>query len=299
MLRSRALAAEMEIGFVTAFLCGALALLSPCSALLLPAFFSSTVGARVRLVVHGTVFYFGLVLTLVPFGLGLGAFGTLFITQRGLIIAITSIVLVVLGIAQILGIGFDLSRFVPGAHALHQKAHARTGLVRTLLLGAVSGIAGFCAGPILGAVLTLAIGQGSTWAAGALLAVYAAGMVVPLVVIAALWERLGTRGRALLRGRTFTILGRELHTTSVITGLLILSVGIVFWTTNGLVGVPALIPTDVQTWAQERSSLLANPLFDILAILAIAAIVLTVWDLRRRRRLRQQTNQHPDTARRT
>ncbi len=35
----------MDIGFVTAFVGGTLALLSPCAALLMPAFFASTVGA--------------------------------------------------------------------------------------------------------------------------------------------------------------------------------------------------------------------------------------------------------------
>ena len=41
--------------------------------------------------------------------------------------------------------------------------------------------------------------------AGTLLAVYGAGMVVPLLLLAALWGRIGVRTRALLRGRTFTV----------------------------------------------------------------------------------------------
>ena len=149
----------MEIGFLTAFLGGMLALLSPCSALLLPAFFASTVGAKLQLLMHGAVFYAGLVLTLVPFGLGLGALGALLVSERGLIIAVTSIVLVLLGIAQVFGFGFDLSRIIPGASRVQQNASNRTGLLRTLLLGAVGGVAGFCAGPILGAILTLALAQ--------------------------------------------------------------------------------------------------------------------------------------------
>lgn len=273
----------MQIGFVTAFLGGVLALLSPCSALLLPAFFASTVGAKLKLLVHGGVFYLGLVLTLVPFGLGIGALGTLFMEQRGLVIAATSVVLVVLGVLQVLGFGFDVSRMLPGTGALQQRASARKGLARTLLLGAVSGVAGFCAGPILGAVLTLALGQGSSLMAGALLAVYGAGMVVPLVIIAALWERLGARGRRLLRGRAITVFGRQLHTTSLITGLLIIGVGLLFWFTNGLVSLPSLVPTSVQAWAQEQGAVFASPVFDVLGIVALAGIVLWVWAVARRR----------------
>ncbi|GAA1316270.1 cytochrome c biogenesis CcdA family protein [Leucobacter albus] len=273
----------MEIGFVTAFLGGALALLSPCSALLLPAFFASTVGSKLQLLVHGATFYLGLALTLVPFGLGVGALGSLFIEQRGLVIAATSAVLVVLGVLQALGFGFDVSRMVPGAGAVQRRASGRTGLVRTLLLGAVGGVAGFCAGPILGAVLTLALGQGSTHVAGAMLAVYGAGMVVPLVVIAALWERLGARGQRLLRGRSVRVFGRDLHTTSLVTGLLIAGVGLLFWLTNGLVSLPTLVPTAVQAWVQERGAVFASPVFDVLGIALLAALALWWWVVSRRR----------------
>lgn len=279
----------MEIGFVTAFIGGILALLSPCSALLLPAFFASSVGTKLKLLVHGSVFYLGLVVTLVPFGLGLGALGSLFLDQRGMVIAITSIVLVALGVLQVLGLGFDFSRILPGAAKLHQKASARKGLIRTFLLGAVSGVAGFCAGPILGAVLTLAMGQGSTWAAGILLAIYGAGMVVPLIVIAALWQKLGTRGQRFLRGRTITVFGRQLHTTSLITGLLIIGVGLLFWFTNGLVSMPSLVPTDVQAWAQTQGAVLSNPLFDVIAIVVLAGIALGIWVMARRKAATKST----------
>lgn len=40
----------MEVSILTAFLGGALALLSPCGAFLLPGFFATTVTTRVRLI---------------------------------------------------------------------------------------------------------------------------------------------------------------------------------------------------------------------------------------------------------
>lgn len=278
----------MEIGFLTAFLGGLLALLSPCSALLLPAFFASTVGTKLQLLAHGAVFYLGLVLTLVPFGLGLGALGALLVSERGLIIAFTSVVLVILGVVQVFGVGFDLSRILPGMNRMQQGASTRTGFLQTMLLGAVGGVAGFCAGPILGAILTLALAQSNPWSAGAMLAVYGAGMVVPLIIIAALWRKMSNRGRSLLRGRAFALFGREFHTTSVITGMVIIAVGVLFWLTNGLVTMPALIPTDVLAWLQERGALLADPIVDIIVILILAGIALTIWAVRRRRKARSE-----------
>lgn len=274
----------MEVSLLTAFLGGTLALLSPCGALLLPAFFASTITARLGLVVHAGTFYAGLAITLVPLGLGLGALGSLFASGREVLVAVTAAVLILLGLAQAAGFGFDLSRVLPGASGLHEHASTRSGPVQTLLLGAASGVAGFCAGPILGAVLTLAIAQGDTLGAGILLAVYGAGMVVPLMALAAVWGRLGTRGRALLRGRGYTVLGRRLHTTSMLSGLLIITVGVLFWLTNGLVSMPSLLPTSAQAWLQGHSALLAHPRIDLLAILVLAAVAMLAWSAARRRR---------------
>lgn len=274
----------MEISLLTAFLGGILALLSPCGALLLPAFFASVIGQRIRLLAHGGVFYLGLVLTLVPLGLGLGAMGSLLTEYRHILIIATSGILVVLGIAQAAGFGFDMAKALPGADSLNQKAHQRSGFVRTILLGAASGVAGFCAGPILGAILTLAVAQGNSLNAGAMLAVYGLGMVVPLLILAAVWHKLSPRVLQMIRGRGFRFLGRDLHTTSVVTGLLIAAMGVVFWTTNGLVTAPSLLPTDLQRGLQSFSSVVANPLVDVILIGLLIVSFTVVWAVRRSRK---------------
>ncbi|HLR47686.1 MAG TPA: cytochrome c biogenesis CcdA family protein [Corynebacterium sp.] len=272
----------MDIGLLSAFLGGVLALLSPCAALLLPAFFASSVGAGPRLLVHGLVFYLGLLTLLVPLGLGVGFIGGLLTTHRQAIVVISSLVLIVLGITQLFGHGFDLSRMLPGQSALQSSAAAATGLGKSFILGMTSSIAGFCAGPILGAVLTLAATSGNAVVSALILSAYGAGMVLPLLIIVLLWNKLGQRGQSALRGRVFTFLGRQWHTTSVVTGLLVILVGIVFWTTNGLVGVPQLVPDETQAWLQESAGLLRNPIFDIVMIIMVAAVVLLMWWKRQR-----------------
>lgn len=287
----------MDIGLLAAFLGGALALLSPCGALLLPAFFASSVGGGLRLGLHAVTFYLGLVVVLVPLGLGIGALGALFVDYRSTIVVAASVLLIGFGVVQLLGLGFSPARLIPGAQGLHQKAAARTGLVKTLLLGAASGLAGVCSGPILGAVLTLAAARGDAILAGALLAVYAGGMVLPLVLIAWAWTRMSDRARRALRGRSFTVLGRELHTTSVVTGVLLIGVGVLFWVTNGLVTAPELVPSGVQLWLQERGAQLSGPVVDILAIVLVAGVILAVWA--RRGRTRRSAEHPSDQSHRT
>lgn len=274
----------MDVGLLAAFLGGTLALLSPCGALLLPAFFSSLVGAGERLWLHGVVFYAGLAVVLVPLGVGAGGVGALFVTHRDTVIVVASLVMIVLGVVMIVGGGFDMTRVFPGFRRFQAFTARRSGVVRSLLLGMSSGVAGFCAGPILGAVLTLAAVQDSVVASGALLAVYGAGMVIPLLALAVVWGQLGDRSRRVLRGRTVTVWGRQFHTTSLVTGLLIIVVGVVFWVTNGLVSMPALIPTSVQATLQQWVSGLSGPVVDIAVILVLAGVALTVWWVRQRSR---------------
>src|SRR5699024_10574919 len=81
----------------------------------------------------------------------------------------------------------------------------------------------------------------------------------------------------LLRGKTFTVFGREFHTISVFTGLVIIAVGILFWTTNGLVQMPELLPTSASAWLQESTAVLSHPIFDILLIVAVVGVVLWLW----------------------
>ena len=63
----------------------------------------------------------------------------------------------------------------------------------------------------------------------------------------------------------------------MLTGLLIIGIGILFWRTNGLVGVPELVSLDTQASLQNAAQVLTNPIFDILAILVITAVILAIW----------------------
>src|SRR5690625_3980601 len=103
----------MTISVLAAVLGGALALLSPCSALLLPAFFASSTGVGARLAGHVSVFFAGLLVVLVPLGLGASAIGAFFTANRAVLIWVAGIIIIGFGIMQLLGWGFDLQRLLP------------------------------------------------------------------------------------------------------------------------------------------------------------------------------------------
>lgn len=267
-----------EIGLLAAFAAGILALLSPCSALLLPSFFAyAFVDAR-ELVLRTGVFYLGLLITLVPLGTGVGFASELFYGHRATLITVAGWTIIAMGVLQLLGRGFTL----PFVGKLQEWSNNRrgTGWPSTLILGAVYGLAGFCAGPALGAILTVAATSGSPWQGGMLLAVYGLGMTAPLLLLAALWDRYDLGSRGWLRGRTLKLGWLRVHTTSAIAGLLFIGIGVLFLRFDGTAGITGFLGVDTVDFefaAQEAVSrwAAAVPAWALpAAILAGAAIVI-------------------------
>ncbi len=266
----------VEVSFVASFLGGLLSLLSPCSALLLPAFFAYAFQSRFELVWRTAVFFLGLVATLVPLGMGLAAVSRLVYGYRGTLILVSGLVIIGLGILQIAGRGFS---FVPSRYG-----GVRGGsLVSTFALGAVYGFAGFCSGPILGAVLTVAASSGSPLYGAGLLATYAAGMAAPLFGIALLWDRFDLGRRRWLRGQEITLPGGvSVHSTNLVSGAMFILLGtvfIVFQGTSALEGFYAANgATDVAFAAERWVNGLAESA-PVAVMLALAALILIAFVL--------------------
>ena len=270
------------IGYLGAFLGGTLTLLSPCSALLLPAFFAYAFAGTVRLLGRTLVFYLGLAAVLVPLGMGSAQASTLVYGHQAALTTAAGLVLIGFGLLQIAGGGFT----IPGITRLQARIRG-TSLLSVLALGAVSGLAGFCAGPVLGAVLTVAAGTGQSARGAALLAVYAAGMAAPLFALAAAWDRLGISGRRWLRGRGIRLGPLRLHTIPVISGLIFTGLGLVFLRYHGTAGLTGLLsPRSLDGWdnrLQDAVTAVGTHVPDValIAAAALAVITVTAWRLRR------------------
>jgi cytochrome c biogenesis protein CcdA len=276
-----------SIGFPAAFLGGLLALLSPCSALLLPSFFAYSFTSRGKLLARTGLFYLGLAVTLVPLGAAGSFAGRLFYGHRDLLIAVGGWTIIAMGLLQILGKGFAAG-FAQRAAAAGGRAGGRrpdTG-ISVLLLGMVYGLAGFCAGPILGSILTVAAVGGSPLAGGALLAVYALGMAVPLFLLALLWDRFDLGGRRWLRGRELT-LGRHLriHSTALLSGLFFILLGTLFLAFDGASALPGLLDVDQEFALEQRVKELGSAVSGLTLLLIAGAVVLSAvaWRLLRPR----------------
>ena len=211
-----------ELSFVAVFLGGVLSILSPCSALLLPAFFAVAFTSRVALLRAAILFYAGLATIFVPLGLGVSFVASLFFDQRPLIILAGGALLVGFGIIELAGGGFAV---LPGTAARLSTARGRSAAYAT---GLAYGFAGFCTGPILGGVLTVAASATVPLEGAALLATYALGMTAPVFVLALLWDRFRLGERALLRRTTLRFGRLTMPASRALAGVLFILMGVSF-----------------------------------------------------------------------
>jgi cytochrome c biogenesis protein CcdA len=283
----------VEASFLASFLGGVLSLLSPCSSLLLPAFFAYAFQSRRELVGKTIVFYLGLAATLVPLGMGISAVSALVYGHRGTLITASGLLIIALGILQLAGGGFTIGPLA----RLGGKVQGDAGSAPSAFaLGAVYGFAGFCSGPILGAILTVAAASGEALRGAALLAVYAAGMAAPLFLLAALWDRLDLGRRRWLRGREISLGRFRLHTTNLLSGLMFIILGVIFITYEGTSSLAGFYESNGATDLAFAAELKTNDLVrrvPAAALLGALAVLSAALILRRfLRRGEQESVEH-------
>jgi len=279
------------VGVLGAFLGGLLTLISPCSAMLLPSFFAYAFDNLGKLIARTAAFYLGLCLTLVPLGAAAGFFGALLTQHRETLTLAGGMLLVCLGILQLSGRGFGI-----GAA---QRATGRITIssgFSVVALGAVYGLAGFCAGPLLGSVLTMSATAGDPVSGGLFLAIFALGMAAPLFLIALLWERFELGNRRWLRGKELAFGRFRVHTTNLVSGLLFVGLGVLFIVTEGTANLGGIASVDLQyslsTWLTQVTSRIPNLV--VVLVIAVLALGIAVWRLRRARRERGAQESKPE-----
>ncbi|CAN5488765.1 hypothetical protein BH20CHL7_BH20CHL7_09850 [soil metagenome] len=158
-------------------------------------------------------------------------------------------------------------------------------MAATYALGLVYGIGGFCSGPLLGGVLTIAGASGGALDGALLLTIFAAGMAAPLLILALLWERLGSAGRGRLRGREIQIGPWTRHTSVVISSTMFIVLGIafiVFQGGNALGGIYAALGAsdlalEIETTVRRLATDAPLVLAAIVATPVALTLVLLLW----------------------
>ena len=207
-----------------AFLGGVLTLCAPCSVMLLPAFFSYAFRSPSQLIARCGIFWLGLMTPLVPLGIALSSVVALIREHASVITHIVAVLVICAGFITIAALDFPKVRLRSPRPA---PSGEKSTPIAVYLLGITYGIAGVgCAGPILGAVLATSALGGSPVTGAISMIFYSAGMAFPLLLLALVWRKTAGRVQAIVRPKPLRFLGRETTWTNVISGVVLIALGL-------------------------------------------------------------------------
>lgn len=182
--------AQVTIGL--AFLAGLASFLSPCVFSLVPAYVGylggraaggeATENNRFVTFTHGLAFVLGFSIVFITLGVATSAFGRLLFDLRFILSKVGGIVVIIFGLHMI---GVFRIPFLEYDTRVQQVPDRRWGYLSSGLMG-VFFSAGWapCVGPVLGAILTLALNGGSISTGISLLSAYSAGLAIPFLLAA-------------------------------------------------------------------------------------------------------------------
>ena len=185
----------MDISQVTlglAFLAGLASFLSPCVFALVPAYIGylggraaggeATQSNRFITLSHGLAFVLGFSLVFISLGVASAAFGRLLFDLRFILAKVGGIVVIIFGLHMI---GVFRIPFLEYDTRVQQMPDRKWGYLSSLMMG-IFFSAGWapCVGPVLGAILTLALNGGSIATGVRLLSAYSMGLAIPFLIAA-------------------------------------------------------------------------------------------------------------------
>jgi cytochrome c biogenesis protein CcdA len=206
------------------FLGGMVALFAPCCiSVMLPAYFATSFGRRLRLVLMTFVFAAGVATIILPIALGAAGIGSVVQDHHTLIFGAGGLMMLSLGVFTLAGGRLALP--MPG-----MRPASGRGPLAVYSLGLFSGVASSCCAPVLAGVIALSGLSGSYMVALAIGVAYVFGMVFPMFALALVWDRFNWGESRLLRGRTVRMrVGRRqvsVHSTALVAGGLLVGMGL-------------------------------------------------------------------------
>jgi cytochrome c-type biogenesis protein len=218
--------AQVTIGL--AFLAGLASFLSPCVFSLIPAYIGYLGGRAVggetternRFITftHGLAFVLGFSAVFITLGVASSAFGRLLFDLRFILAKVGGIVVIIFGLHMI---GVFRIPFLEYDTRVQTMPDRRWGYLSSALMG-VFFSAGWapCVGPVLGAILTLALNGGSVSTGVSLLSAYSAGLAIPFLLAA-----LGVGWVSL----TLRKYGKAMHYIEIGMGVVLVILGILLF----------------------------------------------------------------------
>ncbi|OGO22136.1 MAG: hypothetical protein A2144_00920 [Chloroflexi bacterium RBG_16_50_9] len=218
-----------NLSLIVAFSAGLLSFLSPCVLPMVPVYLASLYGPeifdgrglRVPVLLHSLCFVIGFSLLFVSLGAVVGLTGHALNPDYAVLNKIAGGLLIAFGLLLLAAMKVPWLNFEKRLTPSFGNINV---YFRSFLIGAVFSLGWTaCVGPILGGILTLASIQGTAWRGAFLLAVYSLGLGLPFLIMGAAFDFFLPMLKRI---------NRYSGVVHVVSGLLLIAVGILFLTNN-------------------------------------------------------------------
>jgi len=218
-----------EVSLLVAFSAGLLSFLSPCVLPLVPVYLASLAGPeilddkitrrRMPLFLHSLSFVLGFALIFTILGASAGLVGFAISAHLALIRQIAGGLMIAFGLFILAALKVPWLNY---EKRLSSSLGTTTSYLRSFLTGGVFSLAWTpCVGPILGGILTLALGSETAWQGAYLLAIYSLGLGLPFLIMGIAFDFITPLLKRIYRYSNWIY---------IISGLLLIAVGILILT---------------------------------------------------------------------
>ena len=218
-----------EVSLLVAFSAGLLSFLSPCVLPLVPVYLASLAGPeifddkitrkRIPLFLHSLSFVLGFALIFTILGASAGLVGFAISAHLALIRQIAGGLMIAFGLFILAALKVPWLNY---EKRLSSSLGTTTSYLRSFLTGGIFSLAWTpCVGPILGGILTLALGSETAWQGAYLLAIYSLGLGLPFLIMGIAFDFITPLLKRIYHYSNWTY---------IISGLLLIAVGILILT---------------------------------------------------------------------
>jgi cytochrome c-type biogenesis protein len=220
-----------QIPYIVAFSGGLLSFFSPCVLPLVPAYLANLAGVTaidpqtrksyLPALFHSLSFVLGFSLIFIGLGASVGLIGTTITAHSVIFRQIAGGLIIAFGVFLIAAFKLPWLNY---EKRLNTTVGSNPGYLRSIGIGAAFALGWTpCIGPILGAILTLAWSSQTVAEGAILLAIYSLGLGMPFILLGLVWGAIMPFWKGI---------NRHLGTISIVSGALLIIVGILILTGN-------------------------------------------------------------------
>jgi cytochrome c-type biogenesis protein len=220
-----------QIPYIVAFTGGLLSFFSPCVLPLVPAYLANLAGVTaidpqtrksyLPALFHSLSFVLGFSLIFIGLGASVGLIGTTITAHSALLRQIAGGLIIAFGVFLIAAFKLPWLNY---EKRLNTTVGSNPGYLRSIGIGAAFALGWTpCIGPILGAILTIAWSSQTAAEGALLLTIYSLGLGIPFIILGLVWGAIMPWWKNI---------NRHLGTISIVSGVLLIIVGILILTGN-------------------------------------------------------------------